>query len=147
MAVDSETPGTVQVYVLLKNGVLPEAEMLQAVYKTLSADNIRPLTDYVSVLPPQVEQYDLDISYWISAEEQTQAAQITEDAEAAVQDYIEYQSSRIGLDINPDELIYRLKAAGVKRIEVRSPQFRVLDKFSVAQVGSVTIEFEGLEDF
>lgn len=146
VAVDSPTPGTVQVYVLLKNGVLPEAEMLQAVYKTLSAEDKRPLTDYVSVLPPQVESYDVDISYWISVEDQTQAAQIVEAAEAAVQDYIEYQSSRIGLDINPDELIYRLKSAGVKRIEVCSPAFKVLDKFSVAQVGDVTAEFMGVEE-
>lgn len=146
VAVDSETPGTVQVYVLLKGGVLPEAEMLNAVLKTLSADNIRPLTDEVSVLAPQVESYDVDLSYWIDLENQTIARQITEAAEAAVQDYIAWQSSRIGLDINPDELVYRLKSAGVKRVEVRSPVFTVLDKFSVAQVGDVTIKFEGVEE-
>ena len=146
VAVDSPTPGEVNVYVLLKGGVLPETEMLTAVYKTLSADTIRPLTDNVSVLAPQVESYDVDISYWINLEDQTIAAQIVEAAEAAVEEYIAWQSSKIGLDINPDELIYRLKAAGVKRIEVRSPAFKVLDKFSVAQVGDVTAEFMGVEE-
>lgn len=146
VAVDSPTPGTVNVYVLLKGGVIPQEEMLNAVYKKLSADDIRPLTDYVQVLPPEIAEYDIDISYWINAEDATQAAQIIDDAEAAINDYIEYQSSRIGLDINPDDLIARLKNIGVKRIEVRSPQFTVLDKFSVAQLRDKTIEFGGLEE-
>ena len=131
---------------LLKGGVLPETEMLNAVDKTLSADTIRPLTDKVTVHAPQVESYDVDISYWINLDDQTQAAQITEAAQAAVEEYIAWQSARIGRDIVPDELIYRLKAAGVKRLEVRSPTFRVLDKFSVAQVGDVTAEFMGVEE-
>ena len=146
VAVDSSEPGKVEVYVLLKGGVLPETEMLNAVDKTLSADTIRPLTDKVTVHAPQVESYDVDISYWINLDDQTQAAQITEAAQAAVEEYIAWQSARIGRDIVPDELIYRLKAAGVKRLEVRSPTFRVLDKFSVAQVGDVTAEFMGVEE-
>lgn len=147
VAVDSPTPGEVNVYVLLKGGVLPEEEMLTAVDKTLSADTIRPLTDKVTVLAPQVESYDVDISYWINIEDQTQAAQIVEAAQSAVEEYIAWQSARIGRDIVPDELIMRLKNIGVKRVEIREPTFRVLDRFSVAQVGSVTAKFEGLEDF
>ena len=146
VAVDSSEPGKVEVYVLLKGGVLPEEEMLQAVYKKLSADTIRPLTDQVSVLAPEVVEYDLDVSYWLDENDATQAAQIVEDADKAVEEYIAYQSEKIGRDINPDELIHRLKAAGVKRVEIRSPQFTVLDKFSVAQLRDKSVVFEGLEE-
>ena len=146
VAVDSSEPGKVEVYVLLKGGVLPEEEMLQAVYKKLSADTIRPLTDQVSVLAPEVVEYDLDVSYWLDEADQTQAAQIIEDADKAVEEYIAYQSEKIGRDINPDELIHRLKAAGVKRVEIRKPKFTVLDKFSVAQLADKSVAFKGLEE-
>ena len=80
VAVDSRTPGTVQVYALLKGGVLPEFEMLQLIDDKLSAKTIRPLTDEVSVHAPEVAEYAIDLSYWINTEDATQAEQIIEDA-------------------------------------------------------------------
>ena len=82
----------------------------------------------------------------VSRENSTYAAQIVAAAEAAVNSYIEYQGSKIGLDINPDELVAKLKAAGVKRAVIRSPQFKVLDNFSIASCTGKTVNFVGLED-
>lgn len=146
VAVNSKTPGTVQVYVLLKGGVLPEQEMLNAVDKHLTADKIRPLTDFVTVHAPEVAPFDIDISYWITEADQVQAEQITEDAERAVNDYVAWQTEKIGRDIVPDELIAKLKAAGVKRVEIRAPEFTVLNKFAVAQLNNKSVAFAGLEE-
>ena len=146
VAVNSPQPGYVDVFILTKDG-LPSQEILDAVDSHLNAKTIRPLTDYVTVKAPTVEEYAVDLDYYISRENATYAAQIVSAAEAAVNSYIEYQGSRIGLDINPDEIIARLKAAGVKRAVIRSPQFKVLDNFSVAVCNGSTINFAGLEDF
>ena len=144
--VRTPAPTEVEVFVLLKNGVLPETEMLDLVYETLSDKTRRPLTDKVSVLAPTVVNFDLDITYFISRDDAVNAAQICEDAEAAVADYVAWQKEKIGRDINPDELIKRLKNIGVKRAEIRSPQFSVVNKFEVAIAQNVQNSFGGLED-
>ena len=144
--VDSPSPGEVNVYVLTQSG-LPGQELLDAVDAHLNAKTIRPLTDLVHVLAPEVENYEVDIDYYITRSDAVYAAQICAAAEAAVADYVEYQGSRIGIDINPDNLIQLLKNAGVKRVEIRSPQFKVIDNFSVAVCTGKTVNFAGLEDF
>lgn len=145
VAVHSPTPGSVDVFILTKDG-LPSQEILDAVDEHLNAKTIRPLTDYVRVLAPTVEEYSVDLDYYISRENAVYAAQIVAAAEAAVNDYIEYQGSKIGFDILPDKLIARLQAAGIKRCEIRSPQFRAIGNYSVASCIGSTVTFAGLED-
>ena len=146
VAVDSDIPGNVQVYPLMKGGELPGEEILSAVYEHLNAKTVRPLTDNLFVLPPKVETYDIDLSYWVARSDAIAAAAIDEAAQSAVADYVAWQSEKLGRDINPSELIYRLKAAGCKRVEIRSPQFTVTDKFTVAHATTINATFEGLED-
>lgn len=145
VAVTSPTPGYVDVYILMKDG-LPGAEILRAVSNHLNADTIRPLTDNLTVRAPAVEDYSVDLTYYISRENATSAQSIVEAAEAAVADYVKYQGAKIGRDINPDELIQRLKNVGVKRVVIRSPEYKVLDNFSVANCTGTTATFGGLED-
>lgn len=147
VAVESPEPTRVNVYVLLKNGVIPQTEMLNLVYENLSDETRRPLTDLVTVLAPSAVNFNVNLSYYISREDSTNAAQIVEDAEKAVADFVAWQKEKIGRDINPSELIHRLKAAGVKRVEVTSPTFSVVGSHEVAVAQNVTATFAGFEDF
>ena len=146
VAVDSDIPGNVQVYPLLKGGELPGDEMLQAVYDYLSKDTIRPLTDNLFVVKPTVANYEIDLTYWIARSDAVQAAAIETAAQTAIDDYVEWQRECLGRDINPSEIIYRLKKIGVKRVEIRSPQFTATDKFTVAIPTTINATFAGLED-
>ncbi|MBR1645183.1 MAG: baseplate J/gp47 family protein [Selenomonadaceae bacterium] len=146
VAVDSETPGTVQIYPLLKNGQLPGEEILSAIEEFLNKRTVRPLTDLLSVRVPIIHEYDLDISYWISREDVTAASEIQAAAEKAVEEYVEWQRSKLGRDLNPSKLVHMLLTAGVKRVEVRSPQFTKTDRFTVSIPNSVNAVFAGLED-
>ena len=146
VAVVSPIPGVVNVYILLQNGEIPGEELLAEIAEYLSGDTIRPLTDQVNVLPAQVVNFDLTCRYWISRENATLAGEIISAAAAATDDYILWQKSELGRDINPDELIQRLKNAGVKRVEITSPAFTVLDDFSVAVAQNVTADFAGIEE-
>lgn len=142
----SPTPGVVNVYILLQGGQIPGEEILAEINDYLSGDTIRPLTDKVNVLPAQIEPFDISLDYYINREDATLATEIISSAEKAVADFVTWQEEKIGRDINPSELTARLMAAGVKRIVIRSPQFQVLDNFSVAQVGNITANFAGIED-
>lgn len=143
---NKDLAGIVRIYPLLKDGEIPGAEMLEAIGEYLSAKTIRPLTDNVEVLTPIVEEYDLDVTYWIAQSNSTSAAAIQAKATTAVGDYVAWQKSKLGRDINPSELIYLLKKAGVKRVEVNAPQFTVTDKFTVAIARNVSATFAGLEE-
>lgn len=146
VAVDSSEPGKVEVYPLLKDGELPHEEILSAVSEHLNAKTVRPLTDDVSVLSPVKVEYALTARYWISREDAISAAEINDAASEAVTAYIEWQRARLGRDINPTEFIHRLKVAGVKRVEVTSPKFKVLTPIQVAVASTVQVTFAGLED-
>lgn len=147
VAVDSETPGTVQVYPLLKGGKLPDEEILNAVAEHLNERTVRPLTDLVTVKAPNVISYELNAKYWISREDVTAAAEIEQAARDAVEEFIEWQRSRLGRDLNPSKLVHLMLSAGVKRVEIISPQFQSVDKFTVAIPSTVNVQFGGLEDF
>lgn len=146
VGVDSETPGTVQIYPLLQGGELPGDEILQLVTEYLSARTVRPLTDYLTVRTPTQVEYDFDVSFWISRDKAIAAASIGEAAQVAAQEYLSWQRAKLGRDINPSEIVHRLKAVGVKRVEIRSPTFTVLEPLQVAVPQSFTLKFEGLED-
>lgn len=144
--VRSENPGEVDIYVLEQGGVVPKQEMLNLVYETCHAGTIRPLTDYLVVKPPTVYKYDIELRYWIARSKQTSAIAIQAAAEQAVEDYISWQREKLGRDIEPTEIIYRLRAAGVKRVELVEPHFLAIPEIGVAIVDNVNAVFAGLED-
>ena len=141
----SPEPGYVDVYFLLKEGI-PGVEMLQAVEEHLSAEEVRPLTDYVRVKAAESVGYHIKIAYWISRSEATRATTIIGAVEAAVEEYAKWQRSKLGRDISPNELLYRVRAAGADRIVIESPEFREVLPQAVAIAESITIDYRGLKD-
>ncbi|MBR6636415.1 MAG: baseplate J/gp47 family protein [Phascolarctobacterium sp.] len=145
VAVSSPNPGEVDVRVLLEGGVIPGEEMLRAVEEVLSDKNVRPLTDLVSVQTPDIVNYDIDITYYIDEDSESQESAIRAKVETAVTDFALWEKSKIGRDVNPSELIRRILVAGAKRVEVRSPAYSQLDATQVAVENSVTAEYGGVE--
>ena len=143
---DSPAPGEVVVYPLLKGGVIPGEEVLTLVREKLNDRRIRPLTDKVSVKAPESVKYDVDAVYYIDRSNVTEASAIQSRAENAVQEFVAWQKEKLGRDINPTELSYRLRAAGVKRAEIKSPVFTKTEKNQVAIADHVKVTFGGLED-
>lgn len=143
---DSPAPGEVVVYPLLKGGVIPGEEVLTLVREKLNDRRIRPLTDKVSVKVPESVKYDVEAVYYIDRRDATEAAAIQTRAENAVQEFVAWQKEKLGRDINPTELYYRLRAAGVKRAEIISPAFTATNRKQVAVAENVKVTFGGLED-
>lgn len=146
VAVHAPEPGRVDVYPLLAGGELPTDEIIAAVAETLNADTVRPLTDLVRVLEPEIAEYRLEASWYMDKANAINAAAITASVEAAASDWAAWQRAKLGRDINPSELTRRLVAAGAKRVEIASPVFRALDFNQLAVMTDCALTFGGMED-
>ena len=144
--VSTPDPCEGEIRVLLKDGELPGAEFLSALEEYLEDNEIRKMNDHITVLAPTAVNYSLTMTYYINESDKTRAGQIQTRVNEAVADYILWQRSRIGRDINPDELIQRVKAAGAKRAVISAPVYTAVNDTSVAICTSQTVTYGGLED-
>lgn len=142
----SPSPGVVDIRVLLKSGTENADGVLDKVEKALSADKVRPFTDFVKVDTPETDNFEVDVTYYIPKEQQANALVIDADARAAVQKYIDWQTEKIGRDINPSQLVALLMAAGVKRVVVSKPEFAEVQETHIAKLTSASIKNGGIED-
>ena len=139
-------PGYVEIYPLMRGGELPSDEILAAVLAKCNADDVRPLTDCVSVHAPSIVDYSLSVTYYIDRSKATQSEQLQAAIEASAREWVTWQRSKLGRDLNPSELNHRMMAAGAKRTEITSPAFTVLKASELAVPSIITITFGGLED-
>ena len=142
VAVVSDVPGVVKIYPLLAGGTLPGEELLQSINNKLSASDVRPLTDKVEVLEPVKKEYNIDLDYYLYEERD---AIPDEKVQKVVSDYILWQKSVLGRDINPDKLIADLQTLGVKRVVIREPVFTKVESNELAVCISASASFKGLE--
>ena len=140
------SPGVVGIYVVKTGGVIPETgdPIVQAVLTACSDKTRRPLTDNVQVLPAVAENTTISAQYWISEENQAQAASIQAAVTQAVADYTSWQTEQIGRAINPDELRKRMLNAGADRITLTAPVYTELEPSQVAQITSTSVTYQGV---
>ena len=135
----------VHICYLLEDGRIPGNESLKALKAYLEEETRKPITDRVVISAPTQREYELELKYYINRSENNQAAGIQKRVEKAVNDYLLWQSGKIGRDINPDELICRIKSAGAKRVEIVSPVFTVVSDNQVPKCVKQTVNYGGLE--
>lgn len=144
--INSPEPRKIEVRCLLENGVIPGDEFVSALSGYLSSADVKMLTDVVSVIKPVSSTYDIDISYYINKSDSVKAEMIQSNVTSAVNEYILWQKSKIGRDVNPSELIRRVVQAGAKRVIVRSPLYAITADNYVAYADNVDVVYGGLED-
>ena len=149
----SPNPCEVKIYILMKDGTIPETSVVNGLESYLQDSNIRPLTDRVTVAVPTTQSFTIDLTYYINRSDSKKATSIQTAVTDAVDEYIKWQTTEIGKDINPSELIKRVITAGAKRVTITSPTFTTVGDTSVAQIAlngsgnpDVTITYGGLED-
>ena len=145
IAVMTPKPGEVNVYPLLQKGVLPGEEVLREVRETLTAEDVRPLTDKVEVFAPATTSYNIELTYYIDAVDTVRETSIKSAVDQAIEEYIIWQRSKIGRDINPTELQYRIRAAGAKRAVITAPSFAVVADTAIAVSATKKITYGGIE--
>ncbi len=146
VAVWSPKPGHVDVRPVMIGGELPDAATLEAVRAALSAEDVRPLTDTVTVAAPELAPYRIAGGWHLRKTDSALAGNISAAVDAAVEQYRLWQRSAPGRDINPTRLISLVERAGAKRVELEEPAFTPLKGWEIARETSVNFNFLGLED-
>lgn len=144
--VTSPEPCVVKIYVLLEGGKIPEELFLSELEDYLADENIRPLTDQVSVCAPERRMYNVSLRYYVTRSNASNAVSIQSKVEQAIENYIAWQCEKIGRDINPDMLVQNIIAAGAKRVEISDPIYQAIGASAIAQMADKTVIYGGIED-
>jgi len=144
--ITSPSACVVDIRVIGKNGELLSEDVCQTIEDYIINEGVIPLTDQVSVSSPEIVTYNVDLTYYINRSDALSAADIQAAVEQAVTEYTNWQSGRIGRDIEPGKLIELCMAAGAKRVVVNSPAFAAVAGTAIPQLGTKTITYGGLQD-
>lgn len=140
----SPNPGQVKVIFTLKNGAIPNADMINAVANYLSSEKVRPLTDQVIVSAPQVVNYDINFTYYVNKKDEAKVSIIQTAVQNAVNDFVNWTKSKIGRDVLPEQLISRVKQAGAYAIDLTAPSKQQLTIEQIAYANNINIIYGGL---
>ena len=137
-----DKPTVVNIYPLMKGGELPGEEVLQKVLDGLS-DDVRPMTDQVNALSPTVVEYEVEIKYYCTKEDEAATIETIEGIGGAIDQYNEWQTAALARDINPDQLRRFILApkdgSGAMRVDVVKPTFTELSKAQVAKLSGAPV--------
>lgn len=146
VSITSPTPREVEIRCILANGELPQTEYINGLTAYLNSPDIKMLTDLISVEAPDTVNYSINMTYYINQSDTASALTIQNAVNNAVSKYVMWQKTKIGRDINPDELVKLVKEAGAKRVVVTSPVFTTIASGEVAKLTSQTVTYGGLEN-
>ena len=119
VAVESPTPGAVRVTILSQNNNgVPTTTELNAVAAALNAQDVRPLTDNVTVQAATIVTYAITATIYVPAG--PDAAVVLANCKAAVEAYAAARF-RIGADINLSGIYAALHQPGVDKVVLTSP--------------------------
>lgn len=141
-----DAPNTVNLYPLMIGGELPDEDTLQKVADALG-DDVRPLTDKVNVYAPEAVEYDIEIKYYCTADNEAETIKSIEGDGGAIDAYNAWQTAALERDINPDQLRRFLFApttgTGAIRADIVSPAFSAIGKTQIAKFsGNLTVTHE-----
>lgn len=153
--VDSPSPGVVVITPILYGGEIPGQDVLDKVLAACNADDVRPLTDKVEVAAPSTQSYDIELTYYTTAANETAVVENIEGSGGSIDQYIYWQGSSLDRNINPDYLRKLILCpedsegnhlAGADRVVITSPEYAELAPTTVAKFSGtlkVSHEVEG----
>lgn len=134
----------ISVYLLCEDGELPSEELIEMTEKYLTQNNIKALTDKITVKPAERVEYSINLTYKVSKPDQTRASEIKENVEAAIDEYIDSIGLKMGKAINPEMLKKVAYVAGASSVEVVSPAYNEIAEYEVAYLKDKTITYGGI---
>ena len=141
----SPEPCTIAIYFVMEDGRLPDEPERESLKEYINGETLRPLCDKVVCVEPAEVEYRIELTYWIGESDQKSAGSIQERVNAAVQGYQEWQR-HLGRDINPTELIAKIREAGAKRVKLIAPADATVEKTELPKCTEAEVTYGGLED-
>lgn len=142
----NKSAGIAGIVILLKDGVLPSAEMINKVQTYLSIEEIRALNDKIEVSEPEVVRYSIDISFYVGRTNEASAGTIATNSKELIESLTNKLSNSLGGSINPETFRNIILNAGGKRTIIREPSYLALEKNQVCICEDINVILAGVED-
>ena len=137
----------IDIRVIGEDGEDIPTEICQRIKAHLEDGEIKPMGDIITnVSGPDTVSYNVEMTYYINRSDVASVAAIQTAVQAAVAQYVAWQSGKIGRDIEPSKLIEYVMAAGAKRVTVTAPVHTAISSAMIARVGTQTVSYGGIED-
>lgn len=144
ISVETPEPGRVDIRITLQGGELPTQSYLDGLAAYL--EDKRPQSDDLFISAPEVMEYSVDCTYYISASDSSRKEEIMTEVNKAVQEYIKWQGAKIGRDLLPDKLVSLAVQAGARRLEITQPVYWQVASTAICRCAKVNAVFGGIED-
>lgn len=142
--ITTPNPGEVDIKPILQGGELPQEINLQRVRAIFDENTNYPNTTRLTISTPDVLEFDIDLTYYISIDNKVEELEIKASVENAIEDFINYQKSNLNIYLNPDDLRKRILNAGAYRVDIVKPAFDKSASGKLTRVGTKTINYGGL---
>ena len=138
-----DEPNTVNLYPLMNGGGLPDEETLQKVLAAVNGEKRRPMTDFVQAFAPAAVDYEIEIKYYCTKDDEAATIQTIEGEGGAIDLYNAWQTAALARSINPDQLrrfiLAPTEGVGALRVDVVKPTFTALTKSQVARFSGTPV--------
>lgn len=143
VVITEPNPGETGVVLLMEKGI-PTDEEIEDMQEYLSSDEIRPVTDKVTVQKPTAVKFKIELTYYGNSRPAPGGKELAEAVQEAVAKYVEWQTHGLGRWINPGRLIHNIIEAGADRVTVTQPVERDLQDTECAILdGEVSVTYGG----
>lgn len=136
VTINQDMAGKVLIVPILNGGVIPDEDVLNKISEICSADDVRPMTDLVEVRAPEQVPYDIELVYYTTSEKESDCINTVEGSDGSIEQYIDWQGTKMGRGINPDKLrslcLAPSTGTGCHRIEVVSPTHATVGRAQIA---------------
>jgi phage-related baseplate assembly protein len=131
VSVESPEAGHIRIVPLMRDGQTPTQEILDKIISACNDRTVRPMGDFVTASPPNTSIFDIELTYYVTAEQAYETIPTVENE--AISHYIKWQTAELGRSINPDQLRKVILDAGALRLDIVSPAYVSLNKDTIAQ--------------
>ncbi|MGJ8514674.1 hypothetical protein R84981_001129 [Carnimonas sp. R-84981] len=141
----SPSPGEVLVTVLARAGNgKASKELLDQVNQSVNAENVRPLTDHVTVQSASIKEYRVKATLYLYAG--PDAGVVIAAAKAGAEQYAK-DRHLIGQDVTLSGVYGALQQPGVQRVELKEPNANiVIDRTEASFCTGIDITFGGVDE-
>ena len=120
VAINSPSPGVVDVYILTKNGI-PSPEIIKIVQNYLNDEKIRPLTDYVRVFASEKVEFSINANIVLYMD--ADAESVIKTIDSKMKEYKVLLSEKLGKDVIKTQIISILNSIyGVFKVNLETPE-------------------------
>lgn len=139
LCIPKQIPGTVLMYIVNKDGSVPNAAELLQISAACNDSSVRSFNDRIIVKAADVFNYNISVNVNIEPNEDIEALKgaITQ----AVEDYKSWQCAKIGRQINKDKLQMFIMQAGAYKVNINAPSNSLSPKTAIPVCESTNINF------